>query len=516
MTRRGLPSRPALLAGAAIALVAALPAAGATHDLPLLPGGNIVRVNVGPGGAQATAGLGGGQDADYPAVSANGRYVTFTTNTPGLVRLGSRCKAVAFALSGAQVYRRDLARGVTELVTVRPDGCPGGFGGVGPTSMSADGRFVAFITGSDYAYGHAGVVPGFRPAPGRTAVYVRDMTKHKTVAVSVGYDGSGNNDDATDPSISADGRYVAFDSSATNLVRHDPRKANGGSFPVVYIRDLRTGHIERIGPANARALPAKPTILPGQHPSVSANGRYVAFQSCYQFLDGTPNYGDPVDPVVPTYRDPICAANQVYVYDRSTRHFTMASRSDGGLSGDGDSDTGPPGQTLSADGRYVVFASRSNNLVPGDDDPVGTNWQTDPTPDIYLFDRVAHHLTRVSVGPAGVPANYGSTWPSISADGRAIVFHSGATNLGPVDATVPAADYLPTSQSVGYDVYLHDRRTGANTLVSTDANGVQGDFSSWTAAVSGDAGVVAFVSTADNLVPNDTNGGPDVFAWRPS
>lgn len=495
--RRGY--RRAFLA-ALVALTAALGLPSAASPLPLTSG-TVVRVNVGPGGnQQPKQGLTGTTGVFYPAISSNGRYVAFTSGTAGLVAVSAKCKKFGGRLNGSQIYRRDLSRGVTELVSVRPDGCPGSSGGVGSVSMSSDGRDVAFVVAAE-PYGRDDIVPGFHPAGGTVAVYLRDMVKHHTVAVSVGYDGRGNNADAMDPSISADGRYVAFASYASNLVRHDSRPA-GVQNPEIYVRDVRNGRTERIGLGSRQ--------VSGTQPSISANGRYIAFGSGDQDLDGTPNYAEPLNPVLPFHDE---GGGQIYIYDRATRHFTMASRSDTGISGNNESEAGPSGQTLSADGRYVTFMSNSTNLVPGDDS-APTGLEPDPTEDIYVYDRVAHHLARVSRGPSGIPGDYGSAWPAISANGRWIVFYSGATNLGDVDATAPVTDFVPTGFSVGYDIYLHDQLTGANTLISRSVSGIQGDFSSWNPVVSGDGATIAYISDADNLVSNDTNSQPDVFAWR--
>lgn len=457
--------------------------------------GRTERVSLGPSGAQAGPDSYGATGVYYPAISASGRYVAFTSDANGLTR---PCSELQTKGLGSQVYLRDLTRGTTELVSARRDGCPGKGGGIGPASVSADGRYIAFVSAAD------DLVPGFRPQPGATAVYLRDRLLRRTAAVSVGYDGRGNNADAGSPSISADGRQVAFDSRAFNIVRGS---APDTRITDVYVRDMRTGRTQRVGPAHSKAR------LDKTFPSISANGRYVAFASIDQSLaGGAPNYGD----LLPVKHDRGEAGpTQVYVYDRTTRRTELVSRSDDGLTGNHDSDPGPTGRTISADGRYVVFASRANNLVPGDDAP----WreiQPDLTQDIYVFDRTAHHLTRVSVGPGGIPADYGSTWPSVSADGRWIAFHSGATNLGDADGTVPVTDYLPVPLDAGYDLYVRDMTGGTNRLVSRSTDGVQGDLSSYNAALSGDGRTVAYVSDAANLVTDDTNGQADVFAYHAS
>lgn len=497
--RRYVPA--ACLLAAAVLSLASDPA-GATARSPLWTG-HTERVSVGPNGDEAHGSADAATSVYYPAISANGRFVAFTSDAFGLTR---PCNALQRYYLGSQVYVRDLARGTTELVSARPDGCPGGSasssgGGISPASVSADGRYIAFVSAAE------NLVPGFRPTGPNTAVYLRDRITRRTVAVSIGYDGKANNAISDHPSISADGRYVAFDSGASNLVKGDPIGHGDNLVPDVFVRDMRTGRTERVGSIHPRKVRFDKTF-----PSISGNGRYVVFTCADPTLAGTPNYGD----LLPVKHDRgEGGPSQVYVYDRTTRRTEIVSRSDDGLTGNHDSDPGPSGRTISADGRYVVFASKANNLGPPNDAP----WrevQPDLTQDIYLYDRTAHHLARISVGPGGIPADYGSMWPSISGDGRSVAFHSGATNLGDADATVPVTDYLPVPTDAGYDVYVRDLTAGTNRLVSRSTDGVQGDLSSYNAVLSGDGRTVAFVSDAANLVTNDTNGQADVFAYHAS
>jgi len=163
-----------------------------TQAAPLpLPSGTVVRVNVGPGNAEAPSTGYTSADVYYPAVSATGRYVVFTSANPGLVQVAPRCKSAEFFLNGSQVYRRDLTRGSTELVSVRPDGCPSRGGGVDGNSVSADGRYVAFFSAAP------DLVRGITPPPGQETVFMRDMVRGRTYAVSVSYDGrQANNNSA--------------------------------------------------------------------------------------------------------------------------------------------------------------------------------------------------------------------------------------------------------------------------------------------------------------------------------
>src|SRR5207249_3753086 len=148
------------------------------------------------------------------------------------------------------------------------------------------------------------------------------------------------------------------------------------------------------------------------------------------------------------------------------------------------------GIAVSADGRFVAFASFADNLVIGD---------TNGANDVFVRDRVAGTTTRLSVSSGGDQGNASSFSPSLSADGRFVTFRSYASNL-------VAADANGTS-----DVFVHDRLTGTTERVSVDSAGIQGNGPSQSPALSADGRFVAFRSNADNLVAGDTNGGNDVF-----
>ncbi len=169
------------------------------------------------------------------------------------------------------------------------------------------------------------------------------------------------------------------------------------------------------------------------------------------------------------------------------------SVSSSGDQGNGDSGDYLYGQTLpslSANGRFVAFISDASNLVMGD-----TNQATD----VFVHDRQTGTTNRVSVDSSGAQANNYCGVPSISADGRFVAFYGLASNLVPGDS------------NNGGDAFVHDRDTGITTRVSVDSSGVQGNAWSSGGAVSADGRFVAFYSTANNLVPGDTNQVIDVF-----
>jgi Tol biopolymer transport system component len=146
--------------------------------------------------------------------------------------------------------------------------------------------------------------------------------------------------------------------------------------------------------------------------------------------------------------------------------------------------------SISADGRWVAFASNADNLIDGD---------TNQAADIFVYDRITEEFERVSISSDGVEANAISTRPEISADGRFVAFESLADNLVYGDANFFS------------DIFVHDRLTGITERVSVDANGFGGNGWSEQASISADGHFVAFISAADNLLPNDTNGVRDAF-----
>ena len=301
----------------------------------------------------------------------------------------------------------------------------------------------------------AGDSNGFRD------VFVRDRKLHKTYLVSVGPAGVRGNGDSTDPSISADGRYVAFDSLASNLVAGD----SNGSYDV-FVRDLKLHRTYRVSVSSAGAQGDNGSYSP----SVSANGRYVAFASdATNLVAGDANgYSD------------------VFLRDRKLHKTYLVSVGPAGVQGNGDS----VDASISADGRYVAFDSVASNLVAGDSNGYR---------DVFVRDRKLHKTFRVSVSSAGVQGNNYSESPAISADGRSVAFDSAASNLVAGDSNAAT------------DVFLRVRTLHKTVRVSVDSAGVQGGADSYEAAISSDSRYVAFNSDASNLVAGDTNGYEDVF-----
>jgi WD40-like Beta Propeller Repeat len=316
--------------------------------------------------------------------------------------------------------------------------------------VSADGRYVAF-----YSYA-SNLVPG--DTNGRYDVFVRDRQTGTTTLVSGGISGPGNGG-AFDPSVSADGRFVAFYSNSTNLVTG----GTNGNYQV-FVRDLQTGTTTL-----ASTGPGGQGNSTSGSPSISANGRYVAFYSSSSNL--TPEGGN--------------GLYQVFVRDLQAGTTTLVST---GPNGKGNSQSYYP-PALSADGRYVAFASNSTNLVPG-----GTNGQSQ----IFLRDLQTGTTRLVSIG-AGGQANQYCHDISISADGSRVAFDSGANNLVAGTTTFVS------------NVYVSDWQSGTIALVSVDSTGQIGNSDSNDPSISASGRYVAFDSRATNLVAGDTNGHYDVF-----
>ncbi len=279
--------------------------------------------------------------------------------------------------------------------------------------------------------------------------------------VSVASDGTQANSSSTVVTVSADGRYVAFESIASNLVSGDTNGVRD-----IFVHDRQTGQTTRISVASDGTQANGNSFSP----ALSADGRFVAFDSfANNLVSGDTN-----------------GLNDIFVHDRQTgqtTHVSVASDSTWG-----NSSSARP--ALSADGRYVAFDSFANNLVSGDTN----NFQ-----DVFVHDRQTGQTTRVSVAGDGSQGNSPSFSVAISADGRYIVFGSASNNLVSGDTNGAS------------DIFVHDRQTGQTTRVSVALSGAQSNSPSRGPAISADGRHVAFESDASNLVGGDTNGFRDAF-----
>jgi Tol biopolymer transport system component len=377
-------------------------------------------------------------------MSADGRYVAFWSAASNLVPNDTN--------GVPDVFVRDRLTGTTQRISVASNGGEADGESRDP-SISADGRYVAF-------WSHAtNLVPD--DTNGHADVFVHDRQTSTIVRASVDSNGNQASDHSFFPSLSADGRYVAFESSAPDLVAGD-----GNGLSDVFVRDLVAGTTERVSLDSSGAEGDGDSGLA----SISPDGRFVAFESFATNLVA----GD------------VNGCRDVFVRDRSTGTTERASVDSSGVAGDGDSRA----PAVSADGRYVAFESAASNLVPGD---------TNGHHDVFVRDRVDGITTRVSVDSAGGQANDDSINPSISGDGRFVAFTSVASNLVAGD----------TNDSD--DIFLRDRTASTTERVSVDSGGRQANGQSADAWISADGSRVVFGSTAAILDPADTNDLWDVF-----
>ncbi len=326
------------------------------------------------------------------------------------------------------------------------------FGGVLPDGLSLNVA-TGVVTGTPTltAAGNSSVTFTVTDSTGQTATGTVLFSIHtRTDRVSVDSNGAAGSGASSTPSVSSDGSLVAFVSQSTNFVT----SVSGAQ---IYVHNRQTNQIEVVSRDSDSSV-----INEGggasSDPSMSSDGRLVAFVSLSSNLVTS------------------VSGQQIYVRDRQTGQTTVVSKSSAGTIGDGTSNA----PAISADGRYVAFASASTNLVAG---VSGTQ--------IYVHDRQTDQTTLISkdnnVTP--VPGNGVSATPAISADGQFVAFASLSTNLGAAGGN--------------QQIYIHDRLTGVNgntSLISKDGSATAGNGNSSTPSISGDGRFVAFVSGATNIV----------------
>jgi LPXTG-site transpeptidase (sortase) family protein len=295
-----------------------------------------------------------------------------------------------------------------------------------------------------------------------THIFRRQVSTGETRLVSVSTAGSEGLLDSQNPSISDDGRYIAFESKSSNLSAISD--TNGTTD--VFVRDMvsNTTRVISVNTTNTDTANAYSLL-----PSISADGNYIAFESpatnLMSGISGRPYH--------------------VYLYNGTT--MELVSVSTAGVKGNGKS----ANASISDNGSLIAFDSSSNNLVAGD---INSTKE-----DIFVRNRTAGTTTLISIATDGTQGNDKSVEPSISSDGRYVAFSSIATNLVSGDTNAVS------------DVFVHDRQTGETNRVSVSSEGEQDNGISENPSISPDGRYVSFDSDATNLVPNDTNGVRDVF-----
>lgn len=384
-----------------------------------------------------------------PWMSADGRFVAFDSDAATLV--------AGDANRARDVFVHDRATGATSRVSVGPGGAEADGDSQRPT-LSADGRYIAFWSAA------TNLVSG--DTNDATDAFVHDRVDRITRRVSVGPDGVEAEGPSARPAISADGTVVAFESLASNLtppgLLNQPTDTNGERD--VFVHELASGKTTRVSVASDGSQGSGESV----RPTISGDGRLIAFHS-----DAT---------LVP---DDTNEARDVYLYDRTTAATMRVSVASDGTEGD----VGSFSPSMSGDGRYVAFWSNARTLVADDDNGAG---------DVFVRDRTTGQTERVSLGGTG-EADADSADPSISPDGRYVAFWSSATNLVAGDTNGVR------------DVFLYDREAGTTVRVSVASDGTEGDADSFSPNVNAGGDVVVFDSEATTLVAGDTNRGSDIF-----
>jgi Tol biopolymer transport system component len=344
------------------------------------------------------------------------------------------------------------ARSGPSLISLAVDGGQADGASFTP-AISADGRYVAFASAAST------LVAG--DTNGAEDVFVYDRVARTTERVSISSLGAEGDAASYGPAISADGRYVAFTSAASNLT---PGDSNGQLD--VFVRDLTTQNTILVSVGPQGAMGDGPSVAP----SISGDGLLVAFESDADTLVREDNNG----------------TGDVFIRDLVTRVTRKLS-----VAGNGQQTESPSfGADISVDGSSVAFESFSSRLVPGD---------TNGALDVFVADVASGTIDRVSLATGGGQANERSYSPSISADGRIVAFSSFAGNL------------VPDDTNGLLDVFLHRRDQQTTTRLSVGPGGAEGDGLSFAPIVSADGALVVFSSEAGNLVRNDSNGNRDVF-----
>ena len=449
---------------------------------------------------------GGDGNSIAPILSPDGRFVVFTSSANDLVPGGN-------SFYSLNVFLRDRIAGTTTLVSANLGGSGGGNGNSTLGQASTNGQFVVFQSDA------SNLVPN--DTNGVTDIFVRDLVAGTTTLVSVSTNGGLANGASTDPVITPDGRFVAFISSASNLV---PNDTNG--IPDVFVRDLVAGTNYLVSAGALRPSSSASPIV--ATPVITPDGRYVAFISSATGLVASV---------------PVTSPGEVYVCDRLAGTTTWASTNAAAIVSATLNLNNVPAYhpRLSDDGRYVAFKAGSTlpsgaavilefdtvaaATTVANTNGVGwylgydDNYGPEMTPDgrylalvqhegalsqtnssVHVWDIVGAVDTLVSDSGSGVPSNTTSYMPVISPDGRFVAFLSNATNL------------TGNAVSAGYHVFRRDLQLSATQLADVDTNGIGSSDDELTSlSLSADGRFVAFKSPDGSLVNLDRNRADDVF-----
>jgi len=406
-------------------------------------------------------------------MSADGRFVTFASTSPNLV------PGQSDGNNGADIFLWDRTTGETRLVSHRSGSATVASNGAAADypapRISADGRWIAFCSsGTNLMAGEQ--------TTRYTNVYLHDRLTDTTTLVSRSIASpllGGNYDSCLENlALSSDGRYLTFNSEARDLVAPaDPTWSHQ-----VYLYDRETAQLTLV--SHAAGNGAQRANDNSRTSSISADGRWIVYESAATDLVAGLTDGN--------------NAYDVFLFDRTTGLNVLVSHASGSLT----TAAGASFPEISADGAWVVYSSISSNLVTGQTDGIFTT-------DVFLWERTTGTTRLVSHTPGSTTTtgNGDSGGYAISSDGSWIAFDSSSTDL------VAGA----TDGNDAFDLFLFERSTGTNTLVSHAAgSAATANGSSGVSVLSPDGGHLLFSSRATDLLPGmtDANGAPDLFTWN--
>lgn len=410
-----------------------------------------------------------------PSISGDGRKVAFYSDSTNLVAGDTNAQA--------DIFVRDVLSGTTALVSVSITGTVANdFSFVFP-ALSDNGRYVAFASAASNLVNGDTNTCASHPISGHCPdIFVRDLQTNTTVRVSVSSANGQADGESANPAISADGRYVVFESAATNLVTGDTN-----DFKDIFLRDRDTDN-DGIFDENGAVSTTRVSVATGGAqavggesftPAISANGQIVAFGSLATNLVGSDNN----------------AVTDVFVRDLGAGTTTRVSISSAGVQGNSFSSQ----PKLSADGRYVAFSSVANNLVSDDTNANCGGSFDQECGDVFVRDRQNNTTRRVSLSFSGKQIDFGYIdGVAISADGTRVWFTSRSGNV-----------VFPDNNST-YDVFVHDWGAETTVRASTTVTEAEGNNQSYYADLSDDGQSVAFDSFAQ-LSPGDPASTQDVY-----
>lgn len=422
----------------------------------------LISVDVtGTGSARFNEAYGSGVSLPGP-ISDDGRYVLFTSMATNLTAFT--------ALAEPTLFRRDLVAGVTELVAMNASGTGPALGAIREGAISGNGRFVTFHGGMWHVPGYLNLFAD---------VWLRDMTLHQTRLVSADSAGAGGNGVSLNPLVSADGRYIVFQSEATNLSPLPDANEGADLFYFDALTSdlaLVTRNVNGTAAANAPALSYV----------ISRNGRYVAFTSQATDLTDFPDTNEVAD---------------VFLWDRASGIITLVTVNAAGnaaVSWPAGRVPGGAGLGVVTDDGVVAFSSDTPELVVGD---------TNDDFDVFVFDIRTGMMELISMGASGLaPGNGASAVADLSRDGSRVAFISGARDL------VEGVEY----ESASWFALVRDRTAATTTLISTELVGPSKTARNCNSVfLSGDGHAVIFECDRWEIVRiPDTNGALDLYHRR--